>query len=60
LAQTGLVFEYHLEPGPATTRNAIALLQMHGAPDEVVTLALARRNARSRAPASSKTSIAMH
>lgn len=38
----GLMFEYRLEPGPATTRNAIALLELHGAPQAVVRSALAR------------------
>jgi DNA mismatch repair ATPase MutS len=38
----GMVFEHRLRPGPATTRNAIALLRMHGAPDELVARALAR------------------
>lgn len=36
----GLVFEYRLQPGPATTRNAIALLKLHGAPAGVVARAL--------------------
>ena len=36
----GLVFEYRLKPGPATTRNAIALLELQGAPADVVTRAL--------------------
>jgi DNA mismatch repair ATPase MutS len=36
----GLVFEYRLQPGPATTRNAIALLKLHGAPASVVARAL--------------------
>lgn len=38
----GLTFEYRLEPGPATTRNAITLLELHGAPQAVVRSALAR------------------
>ena len=38
----GLIFEYRLEPGPATTRNAITLLQLNGAPDELVERALGR------------------
>jgi hypothetical protein len=37
----GLAFEYRLQPGPATTRNAIALLALHGAPEGLVTRALA-------------------
>ena len=32
----GLSFDYKLHPGPATTRNAIALLGQRGAPAEVV------------------------
>jgi hypothetical protein len=32
----GLVFDYRLRSGPATTRNAIALLALNGAPDAVV------------------------
>lgn len=38
----GLMFEYRLESGPATTRNAIALLELHGAPPALVKAALAR------------------
>ncbi len=38
----GLVFTYKLEPGPATTRNAIALLQLKGAPARLVERALRR------------------
>ena len=38
----GLTFEYHLEPGPATSRNAIALLKLSGAPASLVNRALAR------------------
>ena len=32
----GPVFHYTLAPGPATTRTAIALLELFGAPDDVV------------------------
>ena len=32
----GIVFNYRLQPGRATTRNAIALLKQKGAPDRVV------------------------
>ena len=42
LGPDGLVFDYRLQPGPATTRNAIALLQLHGAPARLVNRALAR------------------
>jgi hypothetical protein len=45
----GLVFDYHLQPGPATTRNAITLLQMQGAPAALVAHALARAAALDRA-----------
>jgi len=45
LTDAGLAFEYRLQPGAATTRNAIALLAMHGAPDGVVTRALASAEA---------------
>jgi hypothetical protein len=38
----GLTFEYKLEPGPATTRNAITLLELNGAPPELVERALRR------------------
>ena len=44
----GLVFEYRLQPGPATTRNAIALLQIHGAPEALIGRALARAAALDR------------
>ena len=33
LGPHGLVFDYRLQAGPATTRNAITLLKLHGAPD---------------------------
>lgn len=36
----GLSFDYVLRPGPATTRNAIKLLEVMGAPDAVVADAL--------------------
>jgi hypothetical protein len=38
----GLLFEYRLSPGAATTRNAITLLELHGAPDSMVRRALTR------------------
>lgn len=37
----GLVFDHRLRQGPATTRNAIALLRLHGAPRELIERALA-------------------
>ena len=36
----GLVFDHRLRPGPATTRNAIALLRLLGAPDQLIARAL--------------------
>jgi hypothetical protein len=36
----GLVFDHRLQRGPATTRNAIALLRLHGAPEALVTQAV--------------------
>ncbi len=38
----GLSFHYTLAPGPATSRNAIALLDLHGAPRSLVARAEAR------------------
>ena len=38
----GLVFDYQLAAGPATSRNAIALLELNGAPESLVRRALAR------------------
>jgi hypothetical protein len=35
-----MVFDHRLQPGPATSRNAIALLRMNGAPDRMVQNAL--------------------
>jgi DNA mismatch repair ATPase MutS len=43
-----LVFDYRLKAGPATTRNAIALLRLNGAPERLVTRALARAEALDR------------
>jgi DNA mismatch repair ATPase MutS len=45
IGPNGLVFEYHLQSGPATTRNAIALLELNGAPSNVVHRALERATA---------------
>jgi DNA mismatch repair ATPase MutS len=42
IGPNGLLFEYRLEPGPATTRNAITLLELNGAPSSVVNRALRR------------------
>jgi len=37
----GLTFDYRLQHGPATNRNAIALLRLHGAPQTLLTEAVA-------------------
>ena len=37
----GLTFDHRLRPGPASTRNAIALLRLHGAPPDLIRSALA-------------------
>jgi len=44
IGPTGLTFEYRLQSGPAGTRNAIALLELHGAPLSLINRALARAN----------------
>lgn len=49
IAAGGLVFDYTLQPGAATTRNAIALLRERGAPPVLVAHALARAEALDRA-----------
>ena len=36
----GLVFDHRLQRGPSTSRNAIALLRLHGAPDAMITRAM--------------------
>jgi DNA mismatch repair ATPase MutS len=38
--EEGMVFDHLLRPGPATSRNAIALLQLNGAPERMVRDAL--------------------
>jgi hypothetical protein len=38
----GLTFDYRLTPGPATSRNAIALLKLSGASESLIAAALAR------------------
>jgi hypothetical protein len=40
--EQGLSFDFRLQPGAATTRNAILLLRLRGAPDDLVEHALAR------------------
>jgi hypothetical protein len=42
IGPSGLTFDYKVTPGPATSRNAIALLKLNGAPDSLVNGALAR------------------
>jgi DNA mismatch repair ATPase MutS len=49
LAASGLVFDYRLRPGPTSTRNAIALLRLEGAPATLVDRALTRAAAIDRA-----------
>jgi DNA mismatch repair ATPase MutS len=57
----GLAFDYKLLPGPATTRNAIALLGQRGAPPELVAYALARAEAFDRArPKVAREQNALH
>lgn len=53
LSPEGLAFDYRVRPGPTSTRNAIALLRLEGAPDSVVEQALARAAALDRARAES-------
>jgi len=36
----GLIFDHRLQHGPATSRNAIALLRLHGAPQSLLTEAM--------------------
>ena len=42
IGPAGLEFDYRLAPGPASTRNAIDLLELNGAPAEIVELARRR------------------
>jgi DNA mismatch repair ATPase MutS len=56
--EAGLVFDYQLQPGPSTTRNAIAMLAQRGAPAELVSRALALAQILDRArstPSSSES-----
>jgi hypothetical protein len=41
LGPEGLTFDHRIQHGPATTRNAIALLALHGAPEGLLTQAIA-------------------
>jgi hypothetical protein len=45
IGEQGLTFDYRLKTGPATTRNAITLLALHGAPSSLVSRALALASA---------------
>jgi hypothetical protein len=49
----GLVFDYHLQPGSAISRNAIALLELSGAPATLVSHATTRAEALDRQRAGS-------
>jgi len=42
IGPNGLTFDYRLTPGPATSRNAISLLKLSGAPESLVAGALER------------------
>ena len=42
LGPNGLTFDYRLTPGPATSRNAIALLKLNGAPESLIADAFER------------------
>jgi DNA mismatch repair ATPase MutS len=55
----GLVFEYRLAPGPSTTRNAIALLELNGAPATLVRRARERSEYLSKARYSIAPSMAI-
>jgi len=44
----GLVFDFRLTPGPATSRNAITLLRLNGAPASLVSRAMDRAAALDR------------
>jgi DNA mismatch repair ATPase MutS len=54
LGPQGLMFDYRVQPGPTTSRNAIALLQVNGAPPALVRraqeMAVALEHARRGAP----------
>lgn len=44
----GILFDHRLKPGRATSRNAIALLRLHGAPERLLQDALACASALDR------------
>jgi hypothetical protein len=45
VSETGLAFDYQLRSGPATSRNAIELLRIKGAPADLIARAQARADA---------------
>jgi len=51
----GLVFDYRLTAGPATSRNAITLLRLNGAPESLVSRAMARAAALDRGRAGARS-----
>jgi DNA mismatch repair ATPase MutS len=53
VSDNGIVFNYELQPGRATTRNAIALLKQKGAPERLVRSALSCAEAFDKARAAS-------
>jgi hypothetical protein len=55
VGEEGLVFHYRLEPGAATTRNAITLLQLQGAPESLTRAALERAAALDRERSSGRS-----
>jgi hypothetical protein len=54
----GLMFDHRLQRGPASTRNAIALLRLHGAPETLLVQADSCSNARSTARHHTRRSLA--
>lgn len=48
LGPDGLVFDHRLKSGPATTRTAIALLRLHGAPERLLKRAVTTAEMRDR------------
>ena len=50
VGDAGLTFDHRLKPGRATTRNAIALLRLHGAPARLLESAESCASALDAAP----------
>ena len=48
IGDDGLAFDYQLQPGVASKRNAIRLLKMRGAPEPLITRAIERADALDR------------